>query len=81
MKRQLVPAVLVVLLLFLRTLAFAGETAPTYDLKVAFDIPHSRIIGTATIDTPKGTELSIAGGGSANTVADHREHHAGSGAA
>ncbi len=42
--------------------AFAGEIPPTYDLKVAFDMPNSKIIGTATIDTPQGAELSISRG-------------------
>ena len=53
--------------LFLATLAvagmaFASESFPTYDLKVAFDIPRSRIIGTATVDAPKGAKLSVSRG-------------------
>jgi len=39
--------------------AGAGTSSPTYDLEVAFDIPRARVIGTAIIDLPVGTELSI----------------------
>jgi hypothetical protein len=32
---------------------------PGYNLDIAIDVPGARITGTATIDTPKGAELSI----------------------
>ena len=60
-------AIAITTVLFLATLAvagmtFASESLPTYDLKVAFDIPRSRIIGTATVDAPKGAKLSVSRG-------------------
>lgn len=54
-----IAAMLFVAALAVAGMAFAGESAPTYDLKVAFEIPRSRIIGTATVDAPKGAELSL----------------------
>lgn len=32
---------------------------PSYDLQVALDVSQAKIVGTATIDVPNGTELSI----------------------
>jgi hypothetical protein len=44
---------------FLRFVAVPPAEQPRYDLKVAFDLSQARIIGTATIDAARGTELSI----------------------
>ena len=52
-------AVLILALLAIPGMAIADETAPTYDLRVEFDIPRSRIIGEAVIAARQGTDLSI----------------------
>jgi hypothetical protein len=39
--------------------AVARAEHPNYELKVTFDLSQSRIMGTATIDAARGTELSI----------------------
>jgi len=44
---------------FLTYAAVAGAEYPSYDLKVTFDLSQARVMGTATIDAARGTELSI----------------------
>jgi hypothetical protein len=44
---------------FLTDAAVAGAEYPSYDLKVTFDLVQARVIGTATIDVARDTELSI----------------------
>ena len=54
-----VAAAFLVAALAVAGMSFASERVPTYGLKVAFDLPRSRIIGTATVDAPKGAALSV----------------------
>ena len=52
-------AALLVISFAVAGMAAAGVVLPTYDLDVSFDLPRSKLIGTARIDVPPGTELSI----------------------
>ena len=54
-----IAAALLVAALAVAGMTFASESPPTYDLKVAFDIPRSRITGTATVDAQKGAKFSV----------------------
>ncbi|MBI4204002.1 MAG: hypothetical protein HY527_03160 [Betaproteobacteria bacterium] len=62
MKTHMMARMLLFAALSVAGMTFAGESPPTYDLKVTFDIPGSRIIGTATVDAPKGAKLSLSRG-------------------
>lgn len=57
-RASLFVAALFALVLGCTSVAFADEYA-TYDLKVSFDLPRAKLIGTATIEAQRGARLAI----------------------
>ena len=59
---KVVAGVLVTAAIAYAAAAAAGGEPRTYDLAVSLDVARARLIGTATVEVPKGAELSIERG-------------------
>ena len=59
MKTKYVAPYLLAAALALACTSSVSAEQGSYDLSITFDLPHARIIGTATIDAQRGAELPI----------------------